>query len=151
MPQYQHAMRLSGYGKNLEFQSEKIKKKRNRKRNIIWFNPPFNSLVKTNLGKSFFKLLEKHFPPQNRLHKICNKNAIKLSYSCMPNLSGLIASHNKKILESTGKEVEKACNCRIKKACPMSGKCRESCIVYKAEVSTNHGVKSYFWLCETEF
>ena len=32
-------------------------KKRTRKRNIIWFNPPFSVNVATNIGKMFFGLL----------------------------------------------------------------------------------------------
>ena len=60
--------------------------KKKRKRNIIWFNPPFSENVATNIGKEFFSLLSKHFPPNNRYHKIFNKQNVKLSYSCMPNM-----------------------------------------------------------------
>ena len=40
-----------------------IKIGKNRKRNIIWFNPPYSKSLKTNFGKYFFRLLNKHFLP----------------------------------------------------------------------------------------
>ena len=45
--------------------------KKKRKQNIVWFNPPFSENVATNIGKEFFSLLSKHFPP-NKYHKIFN-------------------------------------------------------------------------------
>ena len=36
--------------------------KRTRKRNIIWFNPPYNTALKTNFGKEFLKIIDKNFP-----------------------------------------------------------------------------------------
>ena len=50
-------------------------------REIIWYNPPFSLNLKTNIGKIFFKLLNKHFP----VHKIFNKNTVKVKLSCMRN------------------------------------------------------------------
>ena len=64
--------------------------RKNRKRNIVWFNPPYSKSLKTNIGKYFFRLLNKHFPPSHKLYKIFNKNTLKLSYSCMPNLKAKI-------------------------------------------------------------
>ena len=89
-------------------------KKRIRKRNIIWFNPPFSVNVATNIGKMFFGLLHTCFPTNNKLHKILNKNTVKLTYSCMQNMKQIISSHNKTVLESTKiKEKQgKTCNCK---------------------------------------
>ena len=39
--------------------------------------------VVNNSGKDFFKLLKRNFPSWNPLHKIFNKNCVKLSYSCI--------------------------------------------------------------------
>ena len=33
-----------------------------RKRNIIWFNPPYSMNVQTNIGREFLNLVGKHFP-----------------------------------------------------------------------------------------
>ena len=65
---------------------------------VIWFNPPYSSHVKINVGKTFMKLIAKHFPKHRRYYKIFNKNTIKLSYSCMPNMGSIIAKHNNKLL-----------------------------------------------------
>ena len=61
--------------------------KRNRKQQIIWFNPPFNLKTQTKIGKLFLNLLDKHFPPHNKLHKLFNRTNVKISYSCMSNIN----------------------------------------------------------------
>ena len=76
-----------------------------RKRNIIWFDPPYSKSVKTNIGRIFIKLISKHFPPNHKFVKIFNKNTIKLSYSCMPNIRSKINGHNKK---NTGTQTRRA-------------------------------------------
>ena len=49
-------------------------------------NPPFNINVATNVAKTFLTLIDKHFPKNRRLSKIFNRNTIKVSYSCLPNV-----------------------------------------------------------------
>ena len=39
---------------------------------------------------TFLKLLKQHFPKSYRLHKIFNKNTVRVSYSCMNNVSSII-------------------------------------------------------------
>ena len=51
--------------------------RKNRPRNITWFNPPFNRNVKTNIGKAFLKTVKKYFNNNHRYHKIFNKNTLK--------------------------------------------------------------------------
>ena len=47
--------------KNTKCNNKEISRK-NRKRKIIWFNPPlFCKLVNINIGKYFLKLIDKHF------------------------------------------------------------------------------------------
>ena len=41
-----------------------------RKRNIIWFNPPFSKNVATKTGRYFLSLIDKHFPRNHKFHKI---------------------------------------------------------------------------------
>ena len=65
---------------------------------ITWYNPPSNSSVKTNLGRKFLNIVDKCFPKNHPLHKIFNRHTLKLSYSCMPNMKSIIASHNKTLL-----------------------------------------------------
>ena len=73
-------------------------KEKKRKRNIIWFNPPYSKAVKTSIGRIFIKLISKHFPPNHKFVKIFSKKTTKLSYSCMPNIRSKINGNNKKIL-----------------------------------------------------
>ena len=98
-------------------QRETIKNpgRKNRKRNIIWFNPPYTKSLKTNIGKYFFGLVNKHCPLGHKLRKIFNKNILKLSYSWMPNLKPKIDGHNKDILENASPPEIKFCNCLKKK------------------------------------
>ena len=98
IPLYKNAIKKSCYKDNLIFSKTQLKKK-SRKHKIIWFNSPFNNYVVNNIGKEFLKLINKHFPPQHKLHKILNRNSIKISYSCMPNMKAIITGHNKKLLE----------------------------------------------------
>ena len=91
---YEKALADSGFTHNMKF-SDKAPKQRLRKRNITWYNPPFNAMVKTNVGRAFLHLLNKHFGKQHRFNKIFNRNTVKLSYSCMPNFESLISKHNR--------------------------------------------------------
>ena len=67
--------------------NEESNQARKRKRDIIWYNPPYSTNVKTNVGKIFFKLLRKHFPPSHRIYTIFNTSKVKISYSCFPNIN----------------------------------------------------------------
>ena len=49
---------------------------------IMWYTPPYNAAAKTNLGKQFLQLIDRHFPKGHKLHKIINRNTVKISYSC---------------------------------------------------------------------
>ena len=125
-PLYVDALKKSSFANNtIHASSLPASKKKNRKRNIIWFNPPFNQNVKTNIGKVFLSLIKKHFPPYHRFHKIFNNNNIKISYSCMPNMKQIILNHNNNILNnSKNHNPTPPCNCRKKEECPLQGKCR---------------------------
>ena len=119
----------------------------------MWFNPLFSEHVKSNIGKVFLHLLEKHFPPHHCLHKICNKNNVKVSYSCMPNMAAIIFRHNKALLAQRTKPADTVppCNCRTKTSCPMKKLCCESSIIYKATLTSDGIAKNYYGCSETEF
>ena len=63
---------------------------RKGQRKIIWFNPPLNLNVPTNVADIFLDLIEKHFPRSNKLHKILKKNTVKVNYSCTQNMTQII-------------------------------------------------------------
>ena len=95
--QYEDALRKSGFKSKLSYRNSTAptnKKMISRKRNIIWFNPPCNQNVSTNVAKIFLKVFDKHFPPAHSLHKIFNCRTMKVSYSCMSNVQKLIKKHN---------------------------------------------------------
>ena len=70
--------------------SNKSKSPKTRKRNIIWFNPPFSKSVSTNVAKAFLQLVTKHFPRSHNFHKIVNRNTIKVSCSYINSISKII-------------------------------------------------------------
>ena len=72
-----------------------------QRNNILWYNPPFSKNVNTNIGHRFLTLVDKHFPKENKLRKIFNRNTIKISYSCMNNTKQIIDNHNKHILNAS--------------------------------------------------
>ena len=73
-----------------EGDEEKSKKKREG-RKVTYINPPFSKNVKTNIGGRFPILINKCFPNYHPLHKIVNRNTVKLSYKCMPNFKANIS------------------------------------------------------------
>ena len=90
--EYIEALKRSGHKDPLmTFNKTPSKKKRSRKRNIIWFNPPFNKNVSSNIAKTFLKLLDKHFSKDKKLHKLFNRHNVKVSYSCTPNMGRIIS------------------------------------------------------------
>ena len=68
---------------------------KHRSRNIIWFNPPYNKYISSNIGRDFLNLISKHFPNKSPLVTIFNKN-IKISYSCTNNVAQIIIKTYKK-------------------------------------------------------
>ena len=153
-PAYEEALRRSGYNVELKYAKQDTKENRNRKRNVIWFNPPFTSSVQTNIARKFLALIEKHFPPAHKFRKLFNKNNLKVSYSCMPSMKSIITAHNKKILtKSDGEAEQRTCNCARGKTCPLDGKCLSKNIVYKATISTENidAIKVYYGACSTTF
>ena len=157
-PPYQKALEDSGYNFKLKYDpqaNEKSFKSKNRKRkNILWVNPPFSKSVKTPVGKKILELIDKHFPKTNPLSKIFNKNTVKVSYSCMPNIQQKINQHNFKVMKSTAETtVQDKCNCSGKMGpCPLDGKCLAQSIIYKAEISDqNSNLETYTGLTSQTF
>ena len=129
--------------KNSRYQQTKLifskKEQRRRKRicncNIIWFNPPFGRNVTTNVAKQFLNLLDIIFPKSNKLHKIFDRNTVKVSYCCTENLSSIIKTDNKKVTnEKITPRYQR--NCKNRNECPLDGHCQTSDIIYKCFAST---------------
>ena len=77
--EYEKALKKCGHKTKLTYNPpnhEQNNVRRKRERKIIWFNPPLNLDLSTNVAKIFLNLIEKHFPCSSKLHKIFNKNTI---------------------------------------------------------------------------
>ena len=88
------------------------------------------------------RLLDYHFPKEHPLHPLINRNTIKISYRCLPNLGKVIAKHNSKVMKQNLQTEEnlqtaqnfKNCNCRNKEGCPLMGECQQRGVIYQATV-----------------
>ena len=68
--------------------------------------------LKTNLGREFFKLVDKNFTESNSLSKIFNRKSIKISYSTMKNMQQILTQTNsKKLNQGMKKDKIKQCRC----------------------------------------
>ena len=167
-PAYQQALENSGHNYTLTYtnnvqarnqtnQATKDRKKK-KKRQIIWFNPPYNKAVQTNIGKCFLALLDKHFPPQHPLRKVINRNCVKISYSCTKNMKTIIQAHNAKILRgdrgtdnTTPKQPVEACNCKPRSKCVVNNQCKSGPVIYKATVAAGTQEEKTYVGCTNDF
>ena len=88
----------------------------------------------------FLQLIDTHFPPTNKLHKIFNRHTVKVSYSCTQNTSQIIKGDNKKVLK-TNPLHQLECNCCIKTECPLNGDCCIEDVIYKCTALTTFQFK----------
>ena len=112
--------------------------KRKRKRKVIWYNPPFNANVKTNVAEEFLRIIDSCIPKEYR--KLFNRNNVKVSYCTMPNMAEIVQSHNARVLAPPETPPAQTCNCTPRYIqqhgpCPLNGVCLTECLVYKATVS----------------
>ena len=181
-PIYENSLKNSGFKdvKLIYKSPSSAAKKKGRKRRIVYFNPPWNSMVETNVARIFLRLIDKHFPKTHKLHKFINRNCIKVSYSCTKNIKAHIAAHNKKVLNPRSND-PKGCNCRsdesriitvnkalnrtrtVKKplnhpppnwfsyGCPVNGQCKTESVIYSAKVESNSTTMEYIGLTGDSF
>ena len=108
----------------------------------------------TDIGKTFFLLLDKHFPKTHKVNKIFSRNNVKVSYSLMSNISSIIKSQNRKILsKKESKSSKSSCNCRDKTFHPLNGNCLQQNVKYYSKVIprnkfTNKTIPHYIGLTE---
>ena len=147
---YESALKSGNYERKLEYEEvrdQNINKgiKKKRKRKVLYYNPPYCKSVETNIGKRFLQLVDKHFHEKHKYRKLFNRNNLKISYCCMPNIKMKIMAHNRKLIDENAKENQdtKTCNCRRKELCPMNGECLASNLVYRATVKSEKETKYY--------
>lgn len=141
-PPYQDALREAGYPEEITY--SKPTKRNSRPRKVIWYKPPWSDDVSTNVGALFLRLLAKHFPSTSSLHRLFNRNNMKISYSCLPSMDAMIAGHNAKVISSSIPSTAPACNCRGgAPSCPLDGQCLQQDVVYQVDVKTDQDTKVY--------
>ena len=157
IPVYKEALRKSGFTSYLVYTPKQTGYRNNeenkeKRRKIIWFNPSFSKSVKSNIGKRFLNLIKIYFPKTNKLHKIFNKNTVRVSYSCMSNMASILPSLNLNVINPY-KTQTYGCNCRTRESCPLQNQYLTSKIIYRADVEndTDCETKFYFGLTETPF
>ena len=104
--------------------------------------------VSTKVGKIFLGLLDENFPPGHPLHPLLNRNTVKLSYSCLPNIGSQVAKHNAKILKTIEtpevRAPPKKCNCNKNTTCPLENDCTQAVnVIYHATVKTENSEETY--------
>ena len=100
---YTEAPQKNGYNTNLPFDvtcTNKIneKKKTKRESGKLPGSTPFQHLC-GHVAKTFLTLIGKHFPKDKGLSKIFNRNTIKVSNSCLPNVKQTISNKNNRLLQ----------------------------------------------------
>ena len=112
-------------------------------------------VVPYQIANKFLTLLDTRFPLEHELHKLLNRNTIKVSYSCMPNIKQIIAGHNRSITARSDPTETKSpnCNCKKDKVCPLNKQCLTESIVYQATVTRQDILKeeTYIGLTENTF
>ena len=141
----------SGYETSISYAQTEVKTSKNRSRNIIWFNTPFSQNAKINIGQMFLKLIKEDFQNHHCLHKILNLSTIKLSYSCMSNMSSFIKQHSRNILSSPPNSEERSCNFRKKKQLSTCWQLLENVLCYRADVIKQNESHVYYGESDGEF
>ena len=83
------------------------------------------------------------------MHKMFSKNTVQSSYSCMNNISSVLSTNNKNILNSNQRSF--GCNCRNKDNCPLNSECLTLNIIYCTDITTDNGHKFYCGTSERTF
>ena len=96
---YEEALKKCGYKAKLQYIQPNLQQNstRRRTRKIIWFNLPFRLTMKTNVAKIFMQLIDTHFPPANKLHKIFDRTTVKFSYAALKMYHNLLKDMLKKL------------------------------------------------------
>ena len=96
--------------------------------------------------------ISSYFPRYHKFYMLFNKNKVKVSYSCMPNMKNIINAYNKKIINLPKDNIGRTCNCIRKNQCPFNEKCLTNNVLYQ-QVSQMKKFKKkiYYGVSETAF
>ena len=156
IPIYHEALLKASYNHKWTYQKHDQKKdnSQHRKTQIIWFNPLYSKNVTTKVGEFCLSLIDKLFPPHHKLHKLFNRNNLKISYGCFPNIKSRIKTHNRKVVYLSPTIGRRTWNCINITQCPVQQKCLSNNILYQANITPIGEIsetKVYYGICETAF
>ena len=83
--------------------------RRKRSRHILLFI----SNVKINISKICLPFLDKHFPKHRKYYKLFNRNNVKVSYSCIQNMTSVIQNHSTNLLKDPVAPIAKSSGCKL--------------------------------------
>ena len=95
-----------------------------------------------------------HFPKNHYLHKIFNRNSVKISYSSTKSVKTIINNYNKSIPGTKPSISTSTSNFRNKDACPLNRQCQIREVVYEGTLSSyqpTYEEKKYFCIEEESF
>ena len=88
---YEDTLNKAGYISKLVSHISSANNQENKnKRNVIWFNPPYNKNVTMRIGQSFLHLIETYFTKKHTFNTILDRNKVQLSYSCTQNIKKIM-------------------------------------------------------------
>ena len=133
---YNEALKSSGLGTMGEFITDDVNARtKRRRRNVIFFHPPYCASVITKLGKAFLEMVDRHFPRHHKLRTIFNRSTLKISYSGLPNIKAAMQRHNHRVLRDEMASQPRMCNCG-NRPCPVNNQCLARGTIYEATVTT---------------
>ena len=151
---YNEGLKQAGYKEKVKYvnPNNEDRPARSRRRNIIYFCPPWNDALATNLGRRFLELVDSCFPVGTPFHKLFNRNTVKISYSTTKNMRSIITSNNNKLLKPLNNgNNPRECNCVPASSCPVDNKCLKSSLVYSCKVESNSESKAYIGVTKNSF
>ena len=98
-------------------------------------------------------LIDKHFPTDHKLHKLFNRNTVKISYSCLRNIKSITNGHNRKILYPSPIIGKRTCNCINISQRPLQQRCPSNNILYQANITPlgDNSETKVYGICEIAF
>ena len=102
----------------------------------------------------FLSLVTSHSHKDHPLYKIFNGNTVKISYSCISSMLGIINRNNKMIMNTNSpqaKERAKQCYSRSSLECPLDNKCLSKSFVCQCTVHHYDTTQSYIGITANTF
>ena len=120
---------------------------------VTMFNPLWSSNVKSNIGAQFLRIISECFPRGHVLHKVFNRNNVKVSYRTMDNVRKIVSRHSNKIMNNQNPpQPPPPCRCRVlSPLCP--NQCKNKDVIYMCRVAppNNQDVETYTGLTSQTF